>query len=85
MVRMVTQPCSHTVVDATAVALPSSPHTSVVDALEAFASLDSVDLKSIFNDRAHVMRSIPFIMKGAFRCALRTALEEVTSGVEETQ
>ena len=45
---------------------------------EAFASLDSVDLKSILNDRAHVMRSIPFIMKGAFRCAL----EEVTSGIE---
>ena len=28
------------------------------------------------------MRSIPFIMKGAFRCALRTALEEVISGIE---
>ena len=46
------------------------------------ASLDSVDLKSIFTDRAHVMRSIPFITKGAFRCALRTALEEVISSIE---
>ena len=49
---------------------------------EVFASLVSVDLKSIFTDRAHVMRSIPFIMGGAFRCALRTALEEVISGIE---
>ena len=40
------------------------------------------DLKSTFTDRGHVMRSIPFTMKGAFRCALRTALEEVISGIE---
>ena len=29
---------------------------------EAFASLDSVDLGSMFSDRVYVMRSIPFIM-----------------------
>ena len=39
---------------------------------EVFASLDSVDLMSTFTDRVHVMRSSPFVMKGAFRCALRT-------------
>ena len=44
---------------------------------EAFASLDSVDLKPKFTDRAHVVRSIPFIMKGSFRCALRTREEVI--------
>ena len=28
------------------------------------------------------MKSIPFIMNGTFRCALKTALEEVISGIE---
>ena len=47
---------------------------------EAFASLDVVELKSVFSRRAHLLRTIPFILKGAFRSALRTALDEVIAG-----
>ena len=36
---------------------------------EAFASLDVVELKSVFSRRAHLLKTIPFILKGAFRSA----------------
>ena len=41
---------------------------------DAFATLDHVELKNVFSRRAHVLRTIPFILKGAFRSALRTTL-----------
>ena len=44
---------------------------------EAFASLDVVELKSVFS------RQAPFILKGAFRSALRTALDEVIAGHDQ--
>ena len=47
---------------------------------EAFASLDVVELKSVFSRRAHFLRTIPFILKGAFRSALRTTLDKVIAG-----
>ena len=48
---------------------------------DAFASLDHFELKSVFSRRARVLSTIPFILKGAFRSALRTALE-VNAGHE---
>ena len=39
----------------------------------AFSSLDSVNLTEVFTNRAHVMRSVPAMLKGAFRSALRVA------------
>ena len=50
---------------------------------EAFASLDVVELKSVFSHRAHLLRTIPFILKGAFRSALRTGLDEVIAGHDQ--
>ena len=50
---------------------------------EAFASLDVVELKSVFSRRAHLLRTIPFILKGAFRSALRTTLDEVIAGRDQ--
>ena len=44
---------------------------------EGFASLDSVDLVSIFKRRAHVMRSVPVLIKGAHTAAMRMSMEEV--------
>ena len=41
------------------------------------ASLDGVDLAEIFKQRARVMRTVPLCLKGAFRSAMRVALEEV--------
>ena len=43
---------------------------------EAFASLDSVQLKNVFSRRQRFMRTIPFVLKGAFRSVLRTALDK---------
>ena len=50
---------------------------------EIFTSLDVVELKSVFSRRAHLLRTIPFILKGAFRSALRTALDEVIAGHDQ--
>ena len=47
---------------------------------EAFAPMSSVDLKECFTFRACLMRTVPQIMKGAFRLAIRTALEEILVG-----
>ena len=60
---------------------PEAPiHLLPRDRQDAFASLDHVELKSVFSRRARVLRTIPFILKGAFRSALRTALDEVIAG-----
>ena len=40
------------------------------------ASLDWVDLAEIFKQRARVMSTVPLFLKGAFRGAMRVALEE---------
>ena len=48
-----------------------------------FASLDEVDLKEVFSRRATVMRSVPMVIRGAYRNAMRVALEEVARGIQE--
>ena len=64
--------------------LPESPIIAERRTVRApnasFAALSDVDLKSCFTFRACVMRTVPHIMKGAFRLAIRTALEEILEG-----
>ena len=46
----------------------------------AFASLDAVDLSDVFESRPRVMRAVPAVIRGAFRAAVRVALQENVSG-----
>ena len=46
----------------------------------ALVWLDEVDLVEVFKVRASVMKSVPKFLAGAFRIALRTALEEAVLG-----
>ena len=50
--------------------------------VRTFASLDAVNLVDLFDHRARVMRSVPHILKGAFRMALRVAFQEIFDGTE---
>ena len=66
---------------------PDDPPNSVIDDVvviratrAAFASLDGVDLKFLFRCRACVMKCPPQFMRGAYRAAMRLALEEIESG-----
>ena len=40
------------------------------------------ELSGIFRRRAVVMRSVPWVLRGAFRSALRIAMEEAVAGLE---
>ena len=48
----------------------------------AFASLDAVNLNEVFQLRARVMRSVPFVFRGAYRMAIRVSMQAIISGVE---
>ena len=48
----------------------------------AFASLDAVFLHEVFEMRARVMRSVPVVLRGAFRAAIRVSMQEILNGVE---
>ena len=48
----------------------------------AFASLDAVDLHEVFELRARVMRSVPAVLRGAFRASIRVSMQEILNGVE---
>ena len=50
--------------------------------VRGFASLDMFELTNIFRCRAAVMRSVPCILRGAFRSVLRIAMEEAVAGQE---
>ena len=50
--------------------------------VRAFASLDAVNLVDLFDHRARVMRSVPHVLKGVFRMALRVAFQEIFDGTE---
>ena len=50
--------------------------------VEGFASLDEFDLRTVFQRRAVVMRTIPPILRGPFRNALRIAMDEAIGGIE---
>ena len=48
-----------------------------------FRMLEGVSLTEIFHRRACVMRSVPIIVRGAYRMAMRIALQEVVTGRAE--
>ena len=48
-------------------------------------SLDAVGIKTVFERRASVMRSVPHFLRGAFRAAYRVALNETVRGCEERE
>ena len=47
-----------------------------------FAALDVINVRDIFTQRACVMKVPPAFLRGAYRSAMRTALLEITSGME---
>ena len=47
-----------------------------------FPNFYAMNLSDVFANRARVMRSVPSMLKGAFRSALRVALKEIVEGVE---
>ena len=48
----------------------------------SFASLDVLNLSKLFQSRPRLMRSVPHILRGGFRLALRVAFQEILAGVE---
>ena len=49
----------------------------------SFGLLDEVCLKDEFNHRAHVLKVVPFVVRGAFRGAMRLDFEEILEGHED--
>ena len=43
-------------------------------------ALDEVDLSEEFHKRPHTMRSVPFTMRGAYRCAMQVTLNAIVEG-----
>ena len=43
-------------------------------------ALDEVDLSEEFHKRPHTMRSVPFTMRGAYRCAVQVTLNAIVEG-----
>ena len=70
------------VVETTVAEIPVVMEARVRAPVRAFASLDAVNLVDLFDDRARVMRSVPHVLKGAFRMALRVAFQEIFDGTE---
>ena len=54
----------------------------VTQHVDAFASLDGVTLRDVFDTRASVMHSVPYFLKGAIRGAIRVALQGILRGYE---
>ena len=49
---------------------------------EGFVSLDIVNVQDVFSRRACVMKAPPAFFRGAYRSAMRVALQEIVSGME---
>ena len=67
------------------VAGPSEPFDAearVRAPARSFASLDVLNLSELFESRPRLMRSVPHILRGGFRLALRVAVQEILAGVE---
>ena len=45
-----------------------------------FQLMDECELSTVFESRAQTMKTVPFILRSAFRAAVRTSLEEIMSG-----
>ena len=70
------------VLEPTVVETPVPLEVRVRAPARAFASLDAVNLTDLFESRANVMRSVPHVLRGAFRMALRVACQEILDGME---
>ena len=57
--------------------VPAIPVNPVRRVVGAFAQLDVVDL---FERRTRIMRTVPYVMRGAHREAMRVALDHISSG-----
>ena len=55
-----------------------APDLTIIAA--SFGLLDEVCLKDEFNCRVHVLGVVPFVVRGAFRGAMRLAFEEILEG-----
>ena len=70
------------ILEPTVVQIPVAMEPRVRAPVRVFASLDAVDLSDVFERRAKVMRSVPHVLKGAFRMAMRVACQEILEGME---
>ena len=70
------------ILEPTVVETPVAMEPRVRAPVRAFASLDAVDLSDLFERRAKVMRSVPHVLRGAFRMALRVACQEILEVME---
>ena len=70
------------VIDPTPEAPPLAFIPRVTQHVDAFASLDGVTLRDVFDTRVSVTHSVPHFLKGAFRGAIRVALQGILRGYE---
>ena len=76
---------SNVSIDASSSTVVLEPEVMVDDIVgravrEAIRGLDVLDISAIFSRRASVMRSPPKFLSGAFRSAMRVALNEIHGG-----
>ena len=62
--------------------LPIQGQDRVRGVQHAFATLDIVNLTEVFAQRARVMQSVPWVIRGAFRAAVKVAMQEILAGTE---
>ena len=62
--------------------LPIPRQDRVHGVQNAFATLDIVNVAEVFAQRARVMQSVPWVIRGAFRAAVKVAMEEIQAGTE---
>ena len=48
----------------------------------AFASLDVVNISEVFDRRPKLMQTVPVMLRGVFRAAMKLALQEILDGTE---
>ena len=64
--------------------VPAIPINRVRRVVGAFAELDVVDLTMEFERRTRIMRTVPYVMRRAYREAMRVALDHISSGRSRT-
>ena len=69
-------------VESAAPDLPIPAQDRIHGVQRAFATLDVVDLIDVFSQRARVMHSVPWVIRGAFRAAVKVAMQEILAGAE---
>ena len=65
------------VIDPTPEAPPLAIIPRFTQHVDAFASLDGVTLRDVFDTKASVMHSVPHFLKGAFKGAIRVAFQGI--------